>query len=47
MLGLNSAVGRPSKYNTVDDMQVKIDEYFEECKGEIAYNEKRSFVTIG
>ena len=26
-------VGRPPMYNTADEMQVKIDEYFDECKG--------------
>lgn len=28
-------VGRPPMYNTADEMQVIIDEYFEECKGEM------------
>lgn len=31
--------GRPPMYNTAEEMQVKIDEYFESCKGEPIYNE--------
>lgn len=28
-------VGRPLMYKTPEEMQVRIDEYFEECKGEV------------
>ena len=45
MLGLNSAVGRPSKYKTVEAMQIKIDEYFEACKGEIA-RDKDGYIIV-
>ncbi len=27
--------GRPPKFNTVEEMQEKIDKYFEECKGKV------------
>lgn len=30
-------VGAPPKYNTCEEMQVKIDEYFESCAGELVY----------
>lgn len=29
------AVGRPPKYNTKEDIQEKIDDYFKKCEGEI------------
>jgi hypothetical protein len=31
-------VGRPPMYNSAEEIQAKIDEYFESCKGEILYN---------
>lgn len=31
-------VGRPPMYNSAEEIQSKIDEYFESCKGEILYN---------
>lgn len=31
----NKAVGRPPKYKTKEEIEGKIDRYFEECKGEI------------
>lgn len=31
--------GRPLKYNTVEELQKKIDEYFKSCEGEILKNE--------
>jgi hypothetical protein len=34
-----SKVGRPPMYNSAEEMQEKIDAYFEECKGELIYNE--------
>ena len=34
-----SNVGRPPMYNSAEEMQEKIDAYFEECKGEPIYNE--------
>lgn len=30
-----NAVGRPPKYNTKEEIQEKIDDYFKECEGEI------------
>lgn len=32
-------VGRPPMYNTAEEMQVIIDEYFEKCKGHIAIDD--------
>lgn len=32
-------VGRPPMYNTAEEMQVVIDEYFEMCKGEMRYDD--------
>lgn len=31
-------MGRPPKYKTAEEMQEKIDAYFEECKGELLLN---------
>ena len=31
-------MGRPPMYSTAEEIQVKIDEYFENCKGEILYD---------
>lgn len=31
-------VGRPPMYKTPEEMQKKIDEYFESCKGELVYD---------
>lgn len=31
-------VGRPPFYNTAEEIQEKIDAYFEECKGEVLYD---------
>lgn len=31
-------IGRPPFYNTAEEIQEKIDAYFEECKGEVLYD---------
>lgn len=36
----SKAVGRPPKYKTKEEIQKKIDDYFEFCKGEILRDEK-------
>lgn len=33
-------VGRPPMYNTAEEMQEKIDAYFEDCKGRILYDDE-------
>lgn len=35
-----SNAGRPPMYNTVEEMQEKIDAYFESCKGEQVYDKE-------
>lgn len=35
-----STIGRPPKYKTAEEMQVKIDEYFKQCEGETLYDNK-------
>ncbi len=37
--------GRPAYYNTVEEMQEKIDAYFEECKGKVYTDENGVVVT--
>ena len=37
--------GRPAYYNTVEEMQEKIDAYFEECKGKVHTDENGVVVT--
>ena len=32
---MSGAGGRPPMYNTKEEIQIKIDEYFESCKGEV------------
>ena len=35
-----SKVGKPPFYNSVEEMQAKIDEYFSDCEGEIVYDKE-------
>jgi hypothetical protein len=35
----NNKGGRPPKYKTPEEMQIKIDQYFEACKGKIAVDD--------
>lgn len=43
-MAAKKTVGRPPKYNTKEEIQEKIDEYFERCEGEILKNEDGSVV---
>lgn len=40
----SKAVGRPPKYKTKEEIQKKIDDYFEECKGEVLRDEDGKIV---
>lgn len=37
--------GRPPMYNSVEEMQAKIDAYFEECKGKVLTNAEGEVIT--
>lgn len=40
----SKAVGRPPKYKTKEEIQKKIDDYFEKCKGEVLRDEDGKIV---
>lgn len=37
-------MGRPPKYKTKEEIQEKIDEYFEKCKGRVLKNDEGEFI---
>lgn len=43
MAGQTKHGGRPLKYETAEEMQERIDQYFVECEGELFRDDKRIF----